>query len=150
MSVLMKYFILWQNFNISSSDLNDFFGGPAFLAWARMGNLHGWVFRPWFIVLVSAHYYFDLAKYIDCIIHLYSLHASTLYAGFRSVMSLSNLLAPLLCWSLSRFTLKPFCKWEACALRYLSSLPFDSDQIRNNKFCNIGIFGDKCVLFDEE
>ncbi|KAI4333092.1 hypothetical protein L6164_017940 [Bauhinia variegata] len=37
---------IWQkvfkDFNISSEDLNDFFGGPAFLAWARMGNLHGW------------------------------------------------------------------------------------------------------------
>ncbi|KAH7570634.1 hypothetical protein ACOSP7_018941 [Xanthoceras sorbifolium] len=37
---------IWQkvfmNFNISMEDLNDFFGGPAFLAWARMGNLHGW------------------------------------------------------------------------------------------------------------
>ncbi|KAG5003393.1 hypothetical protein GLYMA_10G091000v4 [Glycine max] len=37
---------IWQkvfkDFNISSKDLNNFFGGPAFLAWARMGNLHGW------------------------------------------------------------------------------------------------------------
>lgn len=37
---------IWQkvfmDFNISREDLNDFFGGPAFLAWARMGNLHGW------------------------------------------------------------------------------------------------------------
>lgn len=37
---------IWQKvfmgFNISMEDLNDFFGGPAFLAWARMGNLHGW------------------------------------------------------------------------------------------------------------
>ncbi|XVF73610.1 hypothetical protein PTKIN_Ptkin12aG0216000 [Pterospermum kingtungense] len=37
---------IWQKvfkgFNISEEDLNDFFGGPAFLAWARMGNLHGW------------------------------------------------------------------------------------------------------------
>nr|POF27447.1 alpha-n-acetylglucosaminidase [Quercus suber] len=37
---------IWQkvfmDFNISKDDLNDFFGGPAFLAWARMGNLHGW------------------------------------------------------------------------------------------------------------
>ncbi|OVA15285.1 Alpha-N-acetylglucosaminidase [Macleaya cordata] len=37
---------IWQkvfkNFNISNEDLNDFFGGPAFLAWARMANLHGW------------------------------------------------------------------------------------------------------------
>ncbi|QCD95604.1 alpha-N-acetylglucosaminidase [Vigna unguiculata] len=37
---------IWQkvfkDFNISSDDLNNFFGGPAFLAWARMGNLHGW------------------------------------------------------------------------------------------------------------
>lgn len=33
---------VFQNFNMSSSDLNDFFGGPAFLAWSRMGNLHGW------------------------------------------------------------------------------------------------------------
>ncbi|KAL6562832.1 hypothetical protein OROHE_005419 [Orobanche hederae] len=37
---------LWQKvfadfeFNITKQDLNDFFGGPAFLAWARMGNLH--------------------------------------------------------------------------------------------------------------
>lgn len=30
-----------QKFNISTSDLDDFFGGPAFLAWSRMGNLHG-------------------------------------------------------------------------------------------------------------
>ncbi|KAH7527885.1 hypothetical protein FEM48_Zijuj05G0013900 [Ziziphus jujuba var. spinosa] len=37
---------IWQKvfmgFNISKEDLNDFFGGPAFLAWARMGNLHAW------------------------------------------------------------------------------------------------------------
>ncbi|KAI8545871.1 hypothetical protein RHMOL_Rhmol07G0071100 [Rhododendron molle] len=37
---------IWQrvfsDFNITIQDLNDFFGGPAFLAWARMGNLHGW------------------------------------------------------------------------------------------------------------
>ncbi|GAB2289027.1 hypothetical protein Dimus_023329 [Dionaea muscipula] len=37
---------IWQkvfmDFNVTKADLNDFFGGPAFLAWARMGNLHGW------------------------------------------------------------------------------------------------------------
>ncbi|WOG84235.1 hypothetical protein DCAR_0103417 [Daucus carota subsp. sativus] len=37
---------IWQKvftgFNISKQELDDFFGGPAFLAWARMGNLHGW------------------------------------------------------------------------------------------------------------
>ncbi|KAH9774414.1 alpha-N-acetylglucosaminidase [Citrus sinensis] len=37
---------IWQkvfmNFNVTMEDLNDFFSGPAFLAWARMGNLHGW------------------------------------------------------------------------------------------------------------
>ncbi|XP_024031957.1 alpha-N-acetylglucosaminidase [Morus notabilis] len=33
---------VFQKFNLSSSDLDDFFGGPAFLAWSRMGNLHGW------------------------------------------------------------------------------------------------------------
>ncbi|XP_021739301.1 alpha-N-acetylglucosaminidase-like isoform X2 [Chenopodium quinoa] len=37
---------IWQkvfaDFIVSKDDLNDFFGGPAFLAWARMGNLHGW------------------------------------------------------------------------------------------------------------
>ncbi|GMY22520.1 alpha-N-acetylglucosaminidase isoform X1, partial [Fagus crenata] len=37
---------IWQkvfmDFNISKEDMDDFFGGPAFLAWARMGNLHGW------------------------------------------------------------------------------------------------------------
>jgi len=32
---------LFQRFNISGEELDDFFGGPAFLAWARMGNLHG-------------------------------------------------------------------------------------------------------------
>ncbi|KAL6902116.1 hypothetical protein ACP4OV_004992 [Aristida adscensionis] len=37
---------IWQkvfkSFNVTNRDLDDFFGGPAFLAWARMGNLHGW------------------------------------------------------------------------------------------------------------
>ncbi|XP_020250490.1 alpha-N-acetylglucosaminidase isoform X2 [Asparagus officinalis] len=37
---------IWQkvfkDFNISSESLANFFGGPAFLAWARMGNLHAW------------------------------------------------------------------------------------------------------------
>lgn len=37
---------IWQKvfkgFNVSSENLDNFFGGPAFLAWARMGNLHGW------------------------------------------------------------------------------------------------------------
>ncbi|GAA0142030.1 hypothetical protein LIER_03027 [Lithospermum erythrorhizon] len=38
---------IWQKvfvsqFNLSSEELNNFFGGPAFLAWARMGNLHAW------------------------------------------------------------------------------------------------------------
>lgn len=37
---------IWQkvfmDFNVRKPDLNDFFGGPAFLAWARMGNLHAW------------------------------------------------------------------------------------------------------------
>ncbi|KAF9586962.1 hypothetical protein IFM89_039834 [Coptis chinensis] len=38
---------IWQkvfkNFNTSKEDLDGFFGGPAFLSWARMGNLHGFV-----------------------------------------------------------------------------------------------------------
>ncbi|KAI4336090.1 hypothetical protein L6164_014662 [Bauhinia variegata] len=34
--------VFQEKFNISVSDLDDFFGGPAFLAWSRMGNLHGW------------------------------------------------------------------------------------------------------------
>ncbi|XVE57074.1 hypothetical protein DITRI_Ditri04bG0062700 [Diplodiscus trichospermus] len=33
---------VFQKFNITNSDLDDFFGGPGFLAWSRMGNLHGW------------------------------------------------------------------------------------------------------------
>ncbi|KAI3842100.1 hypothetical protein MKX03_018374, partial [Papaver bracteatum] len=33
---------VFQIFNISNSELCTFFGGPAFLAWSRMGNLHGW------------------------------------------------------------------------------------------------------------
>uniref|UniRef100_A0A0D9VU64 Alpha-N-acetylglucosaminidase n=1 Tax=Leersia perrieri TaxID=77586 RepID=A0A0D9VU64_9ORYZ len=33
----------YQNsFNVTDRNLDGFFGGPAFLAWARMGNLHGW------------------------------------------------------------------------------------------------------------
>uniref|UniRef100_A0A9I9DTI3 Alpha-N-acetylglucosaminidase n=1 Tax=Cucumis melo TaxID=3656 RepID=A0A9I9DTI3_CUCME len=36
---------IWRNvfrdFNLAFKDLDNFFGGPAFLAWARMGNLHG-------------------------------------------------------------------------------------------------------------
>ncbi|CAL9202508.1 unnamed protein product, partial [Musa hybrid cultivar] len=31
-----------SRYNISRRDLDDFFGGPAFLSWSRMGNLHGW------------------------------------------------------------------------------------------------------------
>ncbi|KAG2244230.1 hypothetical protein Bca52824_093940 [Brassica carinata] len=33
---------VFKRFNISKEDLDDYFGGPAFLAWARMGNLHAW------------------------------------------------------------------------------------------------------------
>ncbi|XP_071731658.1 alpha-N-acetylglucosaminidase-like isoform X2 [Rutidosis leptorrhynchoides] len=33
---------VFEKFNISNSELGDFFGGPAFLAWSRMANLHGW------------------------------------------------------------------------------------------------------------
>ncbi|XP_078446491.1 alpha-N-acetylglucosaminidase family / NAGLU family [Wolffia australiana] len=37
---------IWQKvfkgFNVSEEDMSTFFGGPAFLAWARMGNLHSW------------------------------------------------------------------------------------------------------------
>ncbi|KAJ4822739.1 hypothetical protein Tsubulata_007000 [Turnera subulata] len=36
------HFPLLQKFNVTARDLDNFFGGPAFLAWARMGNLHGW------------------------------------------------------------------------------------------------------------
>ncbi|KAJ7547304.1 hypothetical protein O6H91_08G079400 [Diphasiastrum complanatum] len=31
-----------EKFNLTKEDLDDYFGGPAFLAWARMGNLHRW------------------------------------------------------------------------------------------------------------
>ncbi|KAG5234115.1 alpha-N-acetylglucosaminidase [Salix suchowensis] len=33
---------VFQKFNNSKEDLDDFFGGPAFLAWSRMANLHRW------------------------------------------------------------------------------------------------------------
>ncbi|CAN0900705.1 NAGLU [Linum grandiflorum] len=33
---------VFQKFNITKAGLDDFFGGPAFLAWSRMANLHGW------------------------------------------------------------------------------------------------------------
>ncbi|WVZ87458.1 hypothetical protein U9M48_034093 [Paspalum notatum var. saurae] len=33
---------VFQRYNISKSDLDDFFGGPAFLAWSRMANMHAW------------------------------------------------------------------------------------------------------------
>ncbi|KAM6564916.1 hypothetical protein CsatB_024914 [Cannabis sativa] len=32
---------MYFKFNMSSKDLDYFFGGPAFLAWSRMGNFHG-------------------------------------------------------------------------------------------------------------
>lgn len=32
---------VFRDFNLTVKDLDNFFGGPAFLAWARMGNLHG-------------------------------------------------------------------------------------------------------------
>ncbi|KAB5531975.1 hypothetical protein DKX38_018645 [Salix brachista] len=41
----------FQKFNISKEDLDDFFGGPAFLAWSRMANLHRWgglLSQSWF------------------------------------------------------------------------------------------------------
>ncbi|XP_028781748.1 alpha-N-acetylglucosaminidase-like isoform X2 [Neltuma alba] len=34
--------VFQEKFNMSSSDLEDFFGGPAFLSWSCMANLHGW------------------------------------------------------------------------------------------------------------
>lgn len=34
------YVDLQEKFNMTISDMDDFFGGPAFLAWSRMGNLH--------------------------------------------------------------------------------------------------------------
>ena len=37
---------LWQKFysflELNDSDIKAFFSGPAFLAWQRMGNIHGW------------------------------------------------------------------------------------------------------------
>ncbi|KAL3681211.1 hypothetical protein R1sor_024167 [Riccia sorocarpa] len=42
---------IWQKvfqskrFNLSKADLDEYFSGPAFLAWARMGNLHGDTFN---------------------------------------------------------------------------------------------------------
>ncbi|CAN8256438.1 unnamed protein product [Cochlearia groenlandica] len=33
---------VFKRFKIRKEDLDDYFGGPAFLAWARMGNLHAW------------------------------------------------------------------------------------------------------------
>ena len=37
---------IWQKalgrFNVSATELQDWFAGPGFLAWQRMGNLQGW------------------------------------------------------------------------------------------------------------
>ena len=33
---------LYLNLGITQAELDGFFGGPAFLAWARMGNIQGW------------------------------------------------------------------------------------------------------------
>ncbi|XP_076439884.1 alpha-N-acetylglucosaminidase-like isoform X1 [Babylonia areolata] len=33
---------LYMEFGFSNEDLEEFFGGPAFLAWSRMGNIQGW------------------------------------------------------------------------------------------------------------
>lgn len=38
--------IVWQEvfleLGIAEEDLYDYFGGPAFLPWQRMGNIDGW------------------------------------------------------------------------------------------------------------
>ena len=37
---------VWQNFytsiGLTDDEIKDFFSGPTFLAWQRMGNIHGW------------------------------------------------------------------------------------------------------------
>ncbi|XP_076439887.1 alpha-N-acetylglucosaminidase-like isoform X2 [Babylonia areolata] len=33
---------LYMEMGFSNEDMNEFFGGPAFLAWSRMGNIQGW------------------------------------------------------------------------------------------------------------
>ena len=37
---------VWQKFytslNLTDTEIKSFFSGPAFLAWQRMGNIHGW------------------------------------------------------------------------------------------------------------
>ncbi|KAL8566784.1 hypothetical protein ACOMHN_005735 [Nucella lapillus] len=33
---------LYMNMGFSQKDMDEFFGGPAFLAWSRMGNIQGW------------------------------------------------------------------------------------------------------------
>lgn len=40
----------WQSetFNLTKAELDDYFGGPGFLAWARMGNLKRWEISPQF------------------------------------------------------------------------------------------------------
>lgn len=35
----MNWKVQSEAFNLTKADLDDYFGGPAFLAWARMGNL---------------------------------------------------------------------------------------------------------------
>ncbi|KAJ6387073.1 hypothetical protein OIU78_016905 [Salix suchowensis] len=42
LSHLAILLLVFQKFNNSKEDLDDFFGGPAFLAWSRMANLHRW------------------------------------------------------------------------------------------------------------
>lgn len=33
---------VYMNLGLTMEELNEFFGGPGFLAWARMGNIRGW------------------------------------------------------------------------------------------------------------
>ena len=33
---------LYSQLNLTTDEMNKFFSGPAFLAWQRMGNIHGW------------------------------------------------------------------------------------------------------------
>ncbi|RWS15176.1 alpha-N-acetylglucosaminidase-like protein, partial [Dinothrombium tinctorium] len=37
---------VYLNFNLTENEINDFFTGPAFLAWNRMGNLQKWAGPP--------------------------------------------------------------------------------------------------------
>lgn len=106
-----NWFLLAQNFNISTSNLDDFFGGPAFLAWSRMGNLHRWASSHW---------------------PLYTLYWSPKSCQCFGVVVLLFHISLILSSKQGNFLL-------LCSLKCIPNLCFECDQIFPDKKGNLNV-----------